>query len=65
MYVCICNALKDKELVAAAEADADTVAAAFRHCGRKPQCGKCLSHVADLIEQTRREAAGSAILPAE
>lgn len=54
MYVCICNALKDREL-AAASADARSVAEVFRRCGRRPQCGKCLPDVAQMIEDGRRE----------
>lgn len=53
MYVCICNALRDKELAEAAGADARSVADVFRRCGRRPQCGKCLPDVAQMIEDAR------------
>ncbi len=53
MYVCICNALKDKELEAAARDNSGTVADVFRRCGRKPQCGKCLPEIAQMIEDAR------------
>ncbi|MBY0423462.1 MAG: (2Fe-2S)-binding protein [Parvularculaceae bacterium] len=49
MFVCICNALRDRELKAAA-ADARGVAEVFRRCGKRPQCGKCLPDVAQMIE---------------
>lgn len=52
MYICICNALKDKELAEAGK-DARTVAEVFRRCGRRPQCGKCLPDVAQMIENAR------------
>ncbi len=52
MYICICNALKDKEL-AAASGGARTVADVFRRCGCRPQCGKCLPDVAQMIEDAR------------
>ncbi len=52
MYICICNALKDKEL-AAASSNARTVADVFRRCGSRPQCGKCLPDVAQIIEDVR------------
>ncbi len=52
MYICICNALKDKEL-AAASANARTVADVFHRCGSRPQCGKCLADVAQIIEDVR------------
>lgn len=53
MYVCICNALKDRELADAARNDARSVADVFRRCGRRPQCGKCLPDVAQMIEDAR------------
>ncbi|MCA8889449.1 MAG: (2Fe-2S)-binding protein [Parvularculaceae bacterium] len=52
MYVCICNALKDRELAEAAN-DARGVADVFKRCGRRPQCGKCLPDVAQMIEDRR------------
>jgi bacterioferritin-associated ferredoxin len=64
MYVCICNALKDKELAAASQG-ARTVAEVFRRCGRRPQCGKCLPDVAQLIETARDANDGLQKLAAE
>lgn len=52
MYVCICNALRDRELKAAA-IEARGVADVFRRCGKRPQCGKCLPDVAQMIEDAR------------
>lgn len=52
MYVCICNALKDRQLAAAA-ADAKSVGEVFRRCESRPQCGKCLPDVAKMIETAR------------
>lgn len=52
MYICICNALRDKDL-AAASGGARSVADVFKRCGRRPQCGKCLTDVAQIIEDTR------------
>lgn len=52
MFVCICNALRDRELKAAA-CEARGVAEVFRRCGKRPQCGKCLPDVAQMIEDAR------------
>jgi len=57
MYVCICNALKDKEVAEAARGDARCVAEVFRKCGTRPKCGKCLPDVAQIIEDERAEPA--------
>jgi len=64
MYICICNALRDKEL-SAASSGARTVADVFRRCGRRPQCGKCLTDVAQIIDDTRESAAAAPKLAAE
>ena len=60
MIVCICNALNEETLAAAAKgavsagasscANGPTVAQVFKQCGERPQCGKCLSHIAEIIE---------------
>jgi bacterioferritin-associated ferredoxin len=60
MFVCICNALNDRELKAAADG-APSVAAVFRRCGKRPQCGKCLHDVAAMIECARDEEDGVAL----
>lgn len=58
MYVCICNALKDRQLEAAA-GDAKSVGEVFRRCEARPQCGKCLPDVAKMIETARGETCAS------
>lgn len=63
MYVCICNALKDRQLAVAANG-ARNIGDVFRRCEARPKCGKCLSDVARLIEDAR-EATGAMRLAAE
>lgn len=66
MYVCICNALKDRELrAAAAGEDVRGVADVFRCCGKRPQCGKCLHDVAEMIETARETERAQPLLAAE
>lgn len=58
MYVCICNALRDKQVnAAAADPATRSVACVFKAHGVKPRCGKCLPMVADAIETARAENA--------
>ena len=59
MYVCICNALKCRQLAEAARDEA-SVAEVFRRCGSKPKCGKCLPDVAQMIEDARMLERGCA-----
>lgn len=60
MYVCICNAIREKDLRCAArrlDGDAQAVYAAL---GCTPQCGQCLEDAEDIIA----EEATAARLPA-
>ena len=61
MYVCICNALRDKELAAAAGDNVRSVAEVFRRCSARPKCGKCLPDVAEMIEAARAKTAPPAL----
>lgn len=57
MFVCICNAIRDHELRAAAlrcDGDATAVYAAL---GKTPQCGQCLDEAEELIAEERAVAA--------
>ena len=65
MYVCICNALREKEVEAAAGGDARSVADVFRRCNARPRCGKCLHDVAQKIEDARVNENGVQALAAE
>jgi bacterioferritin-associated ferredoxin len=51
MYVCVCNAITDREVRAQAQRDGSTVAAIYRSLGRKPTCGKCVPLVCQLLRQ--------------
>ena len=53
MYVCLCNALNDRDLAEAARLERASVAEVFRRCGAKPRCGKCLPDVAQMIADAR------------
>jgi bacterioferritin-associated ferredoxin len=65
MYICICNALREKQIEAAAGDNARTVAEVFRRCGSRPQCGKCLTDVAQKIEEARALENDSCAIAAE
>ena len=47
MYVCICNAVRDRDLSTALSdnAGAASVPAVFRQLGCAPKCGRCLDEV--------------------
>jgi bacterioferritin-associated ferredoxin len=54
MYVCICNALTDQQILAAAEQGAVTVAEAYRVLGVEINCGHCTCMARELIDQAAR-----------
>ncbi|MDP2700084.1 bacterioferritin-associated ferredoxin [Thalassospira sp.] len=46
MYICVCNALNDRDVKrAAADGGAARPADVFRFHGCAPQCGKCACHM--------------------
>ena len=64
MYICVCNAINEKKVAIAARDDARSVADVFRRCGARPQCGKCFTHMAEVIEEELRDGS-QPILAAE
>jgi bacterioferritin-associated ferredoxin len=50
MYVCICNALTDQQILTATENGARTVADAYRLLGAEINCGHCACLAQELIE---------------
>ncbi len=59
MYVCICNALTDKELSEVAHQGARTVDDAFRMLGTEVCCGQCRCMAEDVIESTTANPIGA------
>jgi bacterioferritin-associated ferredoxin len=53
MIVCICNAINEKKIEEARASGASNAAGVYRHCGAKPQCGKCGSMIASIVQQKR------------
>jgi bacterioferritin-associated ferredoxin len=58
MYLCICRAIRERDVDAAIRAGARKPADVFRACGKSPQCGTCACDLRDRIAQTvSRESA--------
>lgn len=49
MIVCVCNAIREKELRDAVRCGSEKPADVYARLGRKPKCGQCLSFARDLI----------------
>ena len=52
MYICICRAIRDREVDAAVRAGARRPADVFRACGTSPQCGSCACDMRERIADT-------------
>ena len=55
MYVCLCNALTDREIRAHAGGGC-SVAMVYRALGCEPQCGKCVPFVRQMVRQSTAAA---------
>ena len=66
MYLCICRAIRERDVDAAVRAGARRPADIFRACGKSPQCGGCAGDLRQRIEHTRAcgQAAPQRILSA-
>jgi bacterioferritin-associated ferredoxin len=53
MYICICRAIRDREVDAAVRAGACRPVDVFRACGKNPQCGSCAADMRNRIVETR------------
>ena len=51
MYICLCNALTDSQIRDARNRGAENVATVFRSTGSKPECGKCVNCVRDILRE--------------
>lgn len=60
MYVCICRAIRERDIEAAVRAGARRPVDVFRACGQSAQCGGCASEMRQHIERTIRSERSSA-----
>ena len=53
MFLCICNALTEEQVRAAARRGAPCAWSAYRALGCQPQCGTCLGHAEHVVTDER------------
>lgn len=63
MYVCVCNAIRECELRAAARAHTGDVDAVYAALGKVPQCGSCLDEATEIIIDERENARLPVVVP--
>ena len=64
MYICVCNAIKECELRAAARRVSGDVDAVYESLGKRPQCGQCLDDAAHILIDERELLALPVKVPA-
>jgi bacterioferritin-associated ferredoxin len=53
MYICICNAIREKDLRSAALCCSGDAEAVYNSLGRQPQCRQCLDEAGDILSEER------------
>jgi len=53
MIVCVCNAIREETVRAAARRGANSPAAAYAQVGCKVKCGQCLPFAREIIRDER------------
>ena len=61
VIVCVCNNLNCRKVREAVDAGAVSCAKVYLHHGVRPQCGRCVDTVREMV-QTASGDAGSAVL---
>jgi bacterioferritin-associated ferredoxin len=51
VYVCNCNAIRERDALNAIQSGASTPKAVFAHCQSRPQCAKCVCDIRDMINE--------------
>ncbi|MGE0258023.1 MAG: bacterioferritin-associated ferredoxin [Alphaproteobacteria bacterium] len=57
MYVCLCNGLSDRDLLPHARSGGHSVSMVYQACGCRPQCGKCVPFVRQMLREHAGDAA--------
>lgn len=53
MYLCICNAIKEKDFRALAPVYGGDAEAIYRELGHEPQCRQCLDEADGMLDELR------------
>ena len=56
MVVCICNAIREKDLRAACREGSARPSEVYARLGRRPKCGQCLSFAQSIINSSAATA---------
>jgi len=59
MYICICNAIRETDLRAAALTSSGDAEATYETLGKRPNCGQCLVKAGKILEHERAQLASA------
>jgi bacterioferritin-associated ferredoxin len=64
MYVCICNAIRERDFRAAGRRCAGESAAVYAALGKRPQCRQCLDDANGILDEERARTGHLALVAA-
>ncbi|WP_374942330.1 bacterioferritin-associated ferredoxin [Sphingomonas sp.] len=56
MVVCVCNAIREKDLRSAARTGCETPCRAYAELGHRARCGQCVTFARSIIDSERAAA---------
>ncbi|MES2336596.1 MAG: (2Fe-2S)-binding protein [Pseudomonadota bacterium] len=56
MVVCVCNAIRERDVRAAARGGAMSACQAYAACGKQAKCGQCVPFARAIIDAERAAA---------
>jgi bacterioferritin-associated ferredoxin len=56
MVVCVCNAIRERDVRQAARAGAVSACQAYEACGKRAKCGQCVPFARAIIAEERAAA---------
>jgi bacterioferritin-associated ferredoxin len=56
MVVCVCNAIRERDVREAARNGAASACQAYRACGKQAKCGQCIPFARAIIDEVRAAA---------
>ncbi len=56
MVVCVCNAIRERDVRAAARSGAISACQAYAACGKQAKCGQCVPFARAIIDAERAAA---------
>lgn len=51
MYICICNTLSEKRVRSAVASSKGSIASVYRALDCRPQCGRCIGTIGDIVRE--------------